>query len=299
MRSIYPEDPIKFLESEILLNQSIKNLNQISSFPHFYIILVRKEALKDVRALLTHENIDIVKTTINLIRALTKVDAIEGNNDSLSVFSLFEEFLENETLNLLLENLSRLNREKEDDSQAIYAILAVFDNYANVDEEYCLLIVKKCDLFSKLFHLMQTQRNLDENKMYSAEVMSIYIQIGAEDVITSWVDCLGIEKSLKLIMVYENHIVFTTEENEYLSNLVNIIANGLMTRTAKNKLSLSTRAIPILLEFINKKKLLKQSALKCLDIGLNQNRDSCFKLVEEGGLKIIFSAFMKGKAKRR
>jgi len=200
---------------------------------------------------------------------------------------------------LLLENLSRLNREKEDDSQAIYAILAVFDNYANVDEEYCLLIVKKCDLFSKLFHLMQTQRNLDENKMYSAEVMSIYIQIGAEDVITSWVDCLGIEKSLKLIMVYENHIVFTTEENEYLSNLVNIIANGLMTRTAKNKLSLSTRAIPILLEFINKKKLLKQSALKCLDIGLNQNRDSCFKLVEEGGLKIIFSAFMKGKAKRR
>merc|ERR1712147_292076 len=91
----------------------------------------------------------------------------------------------------------------------------------------------------------------------------------------------------------------TTEEHEYLGNLVNIIANALMVQSAKKKLSLSVRAIPIFLEFINKKKLLKQSALKCLDIGLNQNRDSCFKLVEEGGLKAIFSAFMKGKSRKR
>merc|ERR1711976_238340 len=134
---------------------------------------------------------------------------------------------------------------------------------------------------------------------YTAEIMSVYIQAGSEDVITSWADCLGIEKTLRLIMIYRNHIVFTEEENEYLSNLVNVIANGLMTKSAKNKLSLSSRAIPILLEFISKKKLPKQFALKCLDVGLNQNRDSCFKLVEEGGLKIIFSAFMRGKPKKR
>ena len=90
----------------------------------------------------------------------------------------FKSLLKSNSLKLLVENLRRLDETKQDDYEAIFAILTIFDHYSQIDEDYCFDVVKKSDLFTQLFYRMRTQEKLDENKAFCAEILSVYVQTG-------------------------------------------------------------------------------------------------------------------------
>lgn len=298
MRSLYPEDASKFMDSEMALNEAVGTLHAAATAPHLYPMFIKQGAIKTLSELLTHENTDITISVIHLLRELTEPDCIHDKNpESIKAFALYDALLEGNFLVLLLDNLRRLNENEEDDFQAIYAILTIFDNIASVDEDYCALVVDKCKLFKELFHRMRTQTKLDENKLYCAEIMAVYVQTGSTEVKKEWAESNGIEKCLKLLNTFQNHEKLNTEEEEYVGNLFNIIIAGV--QTSKKLLAKSKRAIPVLIEYVKEKKLFKEGALEILSISMIQCKETTIRFVEESGLKTLFSAFMKGKSKKR
>jgi len=299
MRSLYPEEPNKFMESELELNDAIQTLHQAATSPELYPVIVAQGCVNDFKELLAHENTDVTVSAIHLLRELTESDSFDQEDDTILAFALYEELLSGGVIELLVKNMRRLDEKKEEDFNAIYSILSVFENYLNMDEDYCLLITQKTELFQELFFRMRTQSKLDENKSYCAELLSTYVQIGGDEVKQIFLKEKGITKCLKLLNEYNAKDKFTTEEEEYCQNLFNAIESLFTLDEAKVALSKHDRAMEVILEYIKTKKFFKQPAMSLLAFATLDSQEMCAKIVAKKGLKTIFSAFMKGKAKKQ
>eukprot|EP00494_Astrolonche_serrata_P001946 UN01952 len=300
MRSLYGDQPQKFMDSELELDEAIQKMHETATAPKLFQVLVEQGAVNDMKELLRHENTDIVIRIIHLIRELTEPDCIDfEDDDTISAFSLFEELLKTDTLKLLIENLRRLNEKEQEDYDAIYAILTIFDNFSKVDEDYCFEISEKTNIFDHIFHRMRVQTKLDENKLYCAEILAVYVQTGGPKVHEIFAKQNGLQKCIKLLSIYRTREKLTDDQEEYIGNIFNTVTAALTSRGGKLALAKSDRAIPVLLEFVKDKKLLKEGALKMFDNALLNCTETCAKFVECKGLKTLFGAFMKSKAKKR
>lgn len=77
MRVKFPNQPEKFMESELELNEEIQRLHVISTVPEHYTVLVEVNIIQTLVGLLSHDNSDISIAVTDLIQQLTDAD-IEG-----------------------------------------------------------------------------------------------------------------------------------------------------------------------------------------------------------------------------
>ena len=85
MRTRYADQPEKFMESEVDLDEEVKKLMAIAGTPELYPDLVRTKTKQTLLALLVHQNTDIVADVIGVFEDLTDADVIE---DSVSFSSV-------------------------------------------------------------------------------------------------------------------------------------------------------------------------------------------------------------------
>ena len=86
MRTRYADQPEKFMESELDLDEEVKKLMAIAGSPELYPDFVRTNTVETLLSLLTHQNTDIVADVIGVFEDLTDADVIE---DSVSTFTAF------------------------------------------------------------------------------------------------------------------------------------------------------------------------------------------------------------------
>ncbi len=80
MRVKFPDQPEKFMDSEIELNAEIQQLHVISTVPSLYNILVESNTCQTLVGLLTHDNSDIAIAVVDLLQQLTDAD-LEGEEE--------------------------------------------------------------------------------------------------------------------------------------------------------------------------------------------------------------------------
>lgn len=83
--------------------------------------------------------------------------------------------IEHSILELLVDNLARLNEEEESDKQGIYHVLGVFENVLSFSPELADKFVSKTTILSWLLKRVQSKIH-DENRSYAAELLSILLQ---------------------------------------------------------------------------------------------------------------------------
>lgn len=105
MRMKHFKDPSKFAESEVDLDDEIKNLHVLATAPELYPELVKLNTHITILELLQHENIDITVDAIDLVHDLLDPDMLSEALEEADV--LLDKFLENNFLELLTDNLSR------------------------------------------------------------------------------------------------------------------------------------------------------------------------------------------------
>jgi hypothetical protein len=71
MRMKFPDEPEKFLESEMELHAEIQELYAVAASPELYPILVQTGAVTSVLGCLAHENTDISIAAIGLLQEMT------------------------------------------------------------------------------------------------------------------------------------------------------------------------------------------------------------------------------------
>jgi beta-catenin-like protein 1 len=75
------------MESEIELDEAIKELQALAAAPELYEDFVKLGAVLSLLALLQHENTDIAVDTVDLFHELTEPDTFSENPDAIVIVS--------------------------------------------------------------------------------------------------------------------------------------------------------------------------------------------------------------------
>ncbi|KAJ7129617.1 DUF1716-domain-containing protein [Mycena epipterygia] len=305
-RSKYPGDPTKFIDSEADLDSAIKALLPLAQAPVLaYPELVRSGTVTLLIGLLSHENADIVIDVVEVIHELTDEDVgneaddeDEERTSEEALKILIEGLLENSILELLVDNLTRLNEAEESDRQGVFHILGIFENILGFNPELSTQLVAKTSILPWLLTRIQSKTH-EENRGYAAELLSILLQnnqanrleLGKKD---------GVEIFLKVLSQYRRRDPVDADETEFMENVFDSLCSALSEASIKT-LFLTAEG-PDLMVLIMKEKLQSRSrAIKTLDYAMSgtSGTASCEAFVEALGLKTLFSAFMGKTSKKQ
>lgn len=173
LRMKYPDEPEKFMESEIDLHTEIEELNAIAASPELYPVLVQTGAVISILGMITHENTDISIAAVSLIQEMTDVDTITEEIDAAMLF--VEAFLANQGLELIVQNMLRLDESNDEDAQGVHNTLTIIENLVEIDADIAVTVCKKTHILKFLLKRLKNKQ-FDANKLYSSEILSILLQ---------------------------------------------------------------------------------------------------------------------------
>lgn len=78
-------------------------------------------------------------------------------------------------LQLLVQNLNRLDEKEEADRQGVFKTLGIFENIMSLDPKYAEIIALKTDALPWLLNRIQS-KSFDANIAYASEILSILLQ---------------------------------------------------------------------------------------------------------------------------
>lgn len=302
-RSKYPDDPTKFIDSEADLDSAIKSLLPLAQSPVLaYPEIVRTGALTLLIGLLSHENVDIVIDTVELFNELTDEDVgSEGEDDAeeaqAALKVLIEALVEHSILELLVDNLSRLNEAEESDRQGVFLIIGVFENVLGFNPDLSENLVAQTKIMNWLLERILWKAH-DENRCYAAELLSILLQnssanreeLGKKD---------GVENMLRALSQFRRRDPVDADEAEFMENLFDALCSALSDPGVKS-LFLASEGVDLMLLMMKEKLQSKSRSIKVLDYAMSGPAGSevCSTFVEALGLKTLFSAFM-GKVSKK
>ncbi|TKS77113.1 Beta-catenin-like protein 1 [Collichthys lucidus] len=311
LRIKFPDNPEKFMESELDLNDIIQEMHVIATMPDLYHLLVELNSVHSLLGLLSHENTDILShivcfrlltlsifihpphvaiAVVDLLQELTDIDTLHESEEGAEV--LIDALLEGQVVALLVQNMERLDEQVKEEADGIYNTLAIIENMAEFRPGLCTEAAQQ-GLMQWLLKRIKAKMPFDANKLYCSEILAILLQnndntrelLGEMD---------GIDVLLQQLSVFKRHNPSTAEEQEMMENLFDALCSCLMLPANRDRF-LRGEGLQLMNLMLREKKTSRTSALKVLDHGMigPEGADNCHKFVDILGLRTIFPLFMK------
>lgn len=298
-RARYSDEPLKFMDSEHQLHESIKVLSALSD-SNLFEKLSDSSLFPTLVELIVHDNEMIGKETLVVLDDFFDEDNFEGMYDELEYFS--QALLNNDILTLLLQFLGKfVENPDSDDAKPAYQLLSSMIAFETVSRK----ILSNRDLIQHLFSRIADQTvtppSKSSSKVYSVELVFALLQDNT-DMITSVVQNTSIEgKDCTDVLLTEAARYRTvspaeraSEEGEYAKNVFNILV--LLARNISGKdLFVQNEGVELMVILINQGKWAKMRALKVLaeaSKGYTAG-EVAVNIVRAGGLKPLFFLFSK------
>ncbi|XP_039623288.1 beta-catenin-like protein 1 [Polypterus senegalus] len=290
LRIKFPDNPEKFMESELDLNDIIQEIHVIATMPDLYHLLVELNAVHSLLGLLSHENTDVAIAVVDLLQELTDIDTLHESEEGAEV--LIDALLEGQVVALLVQNMERLDEQVKEEAGGVYNTLAIIENMAEFRPEMCTEAAQQ-GLMQWLLKRIKAKMPFDDNKLYSSEILAILLQnndtnrdlLGELD---------GIDVLLQQLSVFKRHNPSTPDEQEMMENLFDSLCSCLMHAANRDRF-LKGEGLQLMNLMLREKKMSRTSALKVLDHAMigPEGTDNCHKFVDILGLRTIFPLFMK------
>ncbi|KAG7380571.1 Beta-catenin-like protein 1 [Phytophthora pseudosyringae] len=314
-REKHADEPAKFLESELALDNELTRWTQVAAKPELFAVMTELQVPRVLLGLFAHENLDIRLAVLGLLAELTDVD--ESAESLEPARRLAKHLMDEKLLPLLVTNLCQLatavdNAEAaqaEEETTGIYNSLQILENLADLEPQVCAQVAGSTPILPFLLQQVAPGRTFGENKLYASEILSILLQAGAE-VREKFVAWMGKERAseekrkekdakvdlmddlLQALAPYRKKDPSSEEEEELVGNLVNALCSALLVPEAQKQFR-RLEGLELLLRFMkDRKRFVFGGALRALDHALMGNARNCERLVEIGGLRSIFSVFM-------
>ncbi|XP_070153112.1 beta-catenin-like protein 1 [Polyergus mexicanus] len=296
MRVKFPDQPEKFMESEVELHETLQELHIVATNPDLYQLMVELGAVPSLLELLSHENTDIAVGVVDLLQELTDVDILHESQEGAD--TLIDALLEQQVCALLVQNLERLDEAVKEESDGVFNTLAIFENLLEFRPDLCADAGKQ-GLMQWLLRRIKTKIPFDANKLYASELLSILLQHTPENRLLLG-DLDGIDVLLQQLAYYKRHDPQTAEEQEMMENLFNVLCSSLMATVNRDRF-LRGEGLQLMNLMLREKKMSRNGSLKVLDHAMNgpDGKDNCSKFVDILGLRTIFPLFMKTPTKNR
>ncbi|CAK8697603.1 unnamed protein product [Clavelina lepadiformis] len=290
MRIKFPDNPEKFMESELDLNDVISEMKTLATMPEQYHYLVELRAINSLLTLLNHANSDISIAVIDLLQELTDVDTMTENEEGAEV--LIDALTDGQAGALIVQNLERLDESVKEEATGVHNSLAVIENILELKPELCATLSRQ-GLLAWILKRLKAKIPFDSNKLYCSEILSIILQ-SHDETRQQIGDMDGIDAILQQLASFKRHDPKSAEEIELMENLFNCLCSSLLYSTNKNKF-LNGEGLQLMNLMLREKKMSRSSALKVLDHAMSGSDGSsnCAKFVEILGLRTLFPLFMK------
>ncbi|RKF78371.1 Beta-catenin-like protein 1-like protein [Golovinomyces cichoracearum] len=279
------------MESEADLHSEIKALSILSENPELYEEIVKLGSIDSLVNLLSHENTDIAIDVVEVISELTD-DSLEAEQSQWEV--IVNAMLEADLLSLLSSNFKRFDEKHESDRCGVFHSINILENLASM-ASLAEKIGKQSNILDWLVERVRKRESpLSQNTQYSAELIAILLQSSSLNV-KKFCDIDGVNCFLEILANYRHvNPVKGTEEEEYVENLFDALTCVVNSPEGKFKF-VEAEGVELCLIMIKNGKMSKSRALRLLDhsLGSLDALEVCERLLEAGGLKIIFSIFMK------
>lgn len=290
LRIKFPDNPEKFMESELDLNDIIQEMHVIATMPDLYHLLVELNAVHSLLGLLSHENTDVAIAVVDLLQELTDIDTLHESEEGAEV--LIDALLEGQVVALLVQNMERLDESVKEEADGVYNTLAIIENMAEFRPGLCTEAAQQ-GLMQWLLKRIKAKMPFDANKLYCSEILAILLQNNDETrELLGEMD--GIDVLLQQLSVFKRHNPSTAEEQEMMENLFDALCSCLMLANNRDRF-LKGEGLQLMNLMLREKKMSRTSALKVLDHGMigPEGADNCHKFVDILGLRTIFPLFMK------
>uniref|UniRef100_A0A8C3G8Z2 Catenin, beta like 1 n=1 Tax=Cyclopterus lumpus TaxID=8103 RepID=A0A8C3G8Z2_CYCLU len=281
LRIKFPDNPEKFMETELDLNDIIQEMHVIATMPDLYHLLVELNAVHSLLSLLT---------VVDLLQELTDIDTLQESDEGAEV--LVDALLEGQVVALLVQNMERLDEQVKEEADGIYNTLAITENMSEFRPGLCTEAAQQ-GLMQWLLKRIKAKMPFDANKLYCSEILAILLQnndntrelLGEMD---------GIDVLLQQLSVFKRHNPSTAEEQEMMENLFDALCSCLMLPANRDRF-LRGEGLQLMNLMLREKKMSRTSAMKVLDHGMigQEGADNCHKFVDILGLRTIFPLFMK------
>jgi beta-catenin-like protein 1 len=282
---------IRFMGSEADLDTDVKALSILSEHPELYQEFAKLGCVSSLVSLLSHENTDIAIDAIETINELTDED-VEAKQDQWDF--LVDALLDADLLNLLFENVLRLNEDIESDRAGIYHVLSLLENLSSRLSIIATIGKETKFLGWLLSRIQQSESSTAQNTQYSAEILAILLQSSPANR-SKLILLNGIDIFLQLLSPYRKRDPAKgTEEEEYVENVFDCLTCCVDDSEGKAEF-LEAEGLDLCLIMLRDGKMSKPRALRLLDhaLGGPNGVACCERLVEAAGLKPTFGLFMK------
>uniref|UniRef100_F7BBR8 Beta-catenin-like protein 1 n=1 Tax=Macaca mulatta TaxID=9544 RepID=F7BBR8_MACMU len=294
LRIKFPDNPEKFMESELDLNDIIQEMHVVATMPDLYHLLVELNAVQSLLGLLGHDNTDVSIAVVDLLQELTDIDTLHESEEGAEV--LIDALVDGQVVALLVQNLERLDESVKEEADGVHNTLAIVENMAEFRPEMCTDGAQQ-GLLQWLLKRLKAKMPFDANKLYCSEVLAILLQDNDENrELLGELD--GIDVLLQQLSVFKRHNPSTAEEQEMMENLFDSLCSCLMLSSNRERF-LKGEGLQLMNLMLREKKISRSSALKVLDHAMigPEGTDNCHKFVDILGLRTIFPLFMKSPRK--
>ncbi|OQD83019.1 hypothetical protein PENANT_c018G08016 [Penicillium antarcticum] len=291
LRAKFESDPQKFMISEADLDTEIKGLSILSEHSELYEEFAKMGCVGSLISLLSHENADIAIDAIQIISELTDED-VDAEQEQWDV--LVNSMMQADLIELLAQNLSRLDEASETDRAGVYYVLGVLENLASQTSHAETIGQDGSILPWILSRIQKKEAVVSQNKQYAAEILAILLQSSPKNR-SKFIELDGIDVLLQLLSAYRKRDpAKDSDEEEYVENLFDSLICLVEEDVGKEKF-VENEGIELALIMLREGKFSKSRSLRVLDHALGGvgGAPACERLVEAAGLKTIFGMFMK------
>ncbi|XP_078289753.1 beta-catenin-like protein 1 isoform X2 [Panthera onca] len=260
LRIKFPDNPEKFMESELDLNDIIQEMHVVATMPDLYHLLVELNAVQSLLGLLGHDNTDVSIAVVDLLQELTDIDTLHESEEGAEV--LIDALVDGQVVALLVQNLERLDESVKEEADGVHNTLAIVENMAEFRPEMCTEAAQQ-GLLQWLLKRLKAKMPFDANKLYCSEVLAILLQDNDENrELLGELD--GIDVLLQQLSVFKRHNPSTAEEQEMMENLFDSLCSCLMLSSNRERF-LKGEGLQLMNLMLREKKISRSSALKVLD----------------------------------
>ncbi|KAE8145840.1 hypothetical protein BDV25DRAFT_133432 [Aspergillus avenaceus] len=291
LRGKFENDPQKFMTSEADLDTEIKGLSILSEHPELYPEFSKLGCVGSLISLLSHENADIAIDAIQIISELTDED-VEAEQEQWD--TLVDAMLDADLIELLAQNLSRLDEESEVDRSGVYYVLSVLENLASQASHAEKIGQDSSVLPWILARIQKKERPVSQNQQYSAEILAILLQSSSKTR-NKFISLEGVDALLQLLSQYRKRDPEKdSDEEEYVENLFDCLICLVDEDSGKGKF-IEGEGIELAQIMLKEGKFSKSRALRVLDHALGGlgGAPACERLIEAACLRTVFGMFMK------
>merc|ERR1719445_2234103 len=290
MRIKFPDQPDKFMVSEMELHDAVRELQNVSTVPHMYPVMVDTNCVSTLLGLLSHDNTDIAVAAVEVLQEVTDVDTMNESDEGAEI--MLQALMDNQVISLLVSNLDRLDETVKEESDGVHNTLGIIENLVELKPELCKQIAD-AGFLTWLIKKLKVKVAFDENKLYASEILSILLQNEPENR-KRFGEVDAIDNLLQQLAYYKRHDPRQSEEIEMMENLFDCLCSLLLENDNRDRF-LKGEGLQLMNLMLREKKKSRAGALKVLSHALtgHEGTDSCIKFVDILGLRTLFPLFMK------